>query len=78
MSDGHQPDKQEKRIRFGCGFIFIGLLAFFKLARHAYTFDDLFRPFALAIGAGAIGGFFAMRQGDDFWHKISNWFHSRQ
>jgi hypothetical protein len=64
------PDAEEKRIRFGCGFLF-GLLTvastgiFFTVANGYYIT-------ALCIFVGVIVGLAAMKQGDEFWRRESD------
>ncbi len=65
------PDSSEKRVRFGCGFSFGALLAFLIGLREIGAFTGVFWTFV--IGIAFLFGFFAMRQGDEFWHQLPNW-----
>ncbi len=63
-----EPDKSEKRIRFGCGFTFGLVVGFFGAARHIYSS-------AGGITAGAfvtaiLFGWLAMKYGDRFWESL--------
>ncbi|MCE9635458.1 MAG: hypothetical protein K8T90_07110 [Planctomycetes bacterium] len=71
MRQSPEPDAFEKRLRFGCGFVFGGLLAFAvgltELAALTSTF------WAAVAGAAVVFGFLAMRYGDAFWESVSGW-----
>ena len=72
MDDGPPPDGLEKGIRFGCGFLFGGLILFFAFARVFYSTAS---PFWITVGVGAlICGLLAIRYGDRFYHGILNFF----
>ena len=72
MDDGHQPDGLEKGIRFGCGFLFGGIILFFAFARDFFSTAS---PFWIAVGGGAlICGLLAIRYGDRFYHGILAFF----
>jgi hypothetical protein len=63
-----QPDKAEKQIRFGCGFLIgvvvgLGSMIAWSITNGWY--------FAAIVGAIALMcGFLAMRYGDEFWHSF--------
>lgn len=41
MEDSPESDPYEKRLRFGCGFVFGASIAFFEFAREAAAFTGL-------------------------------------
>jgi hypothetical protein len=65
------PDAQEKRIRFGCGFVFglftAGGSGFLYLVWNAYYIA------AWCLLVGVLFGFAAMRFGDAFWHSLGKY-----
>lgn len=68
MDDGSSPDGLEKGIRFGCGFLFGGVMLIVVFARG---FSLTASPFWVAVGVGAlICGLLAIRYGDRFYHGI--------
>jgi hypothetical protein len=72
VNDSLGPDSSEKRLRFGCGFLFGALLAFLVGLRELEAFTGTF--WAVVISIAFLFGIFAMRQGDEFWHGLSDWF----
>jgi len=66
------PDSSEKRLRFGCGFLFGAFVAFLIGLRELKAFTGTF--WTVVIGVAFIFGYCAMRQGDEFWHDLSQWF----
>ena len=61
------PDRLEKRIRFGCGFLF-GLLVAGAITRLLSVFTvNGYYGLAVFVGAGVAFGWLAMRYGDEFW-----------
>ena len=72
MDDLPEPDAFEKRLRFGCGFVFGALVAFLVALRELAAFTATF--WAVVAGVAVIFGFLAMRHGDEFWRGISDWF----
>ena len=72
MDSSQEPDSLEKRIRFGCGFAFGGLVAFFSALRELAVFTGSF--WAVVAGVAVIFGFLAARYGDAFWHDVSDGF----
>lgn len=72
MDDELKPDGVEKGIRFGCGFLFGGLILFFALARDFFSTAS---PFWIVLGVGAfICGLLAIRHGDRFYQGILDFF----
>lgn len=72
MDDGPPPDGVEKSLRFGCGFLFGGVIVFFAFARVAF---NAHWPFWVAVGLGALPcGLLAIRYGDRFYHGIMDLF----
>lgn len=69
--DHSQPDAFEKRVRFGCGFLFGAVMAFLVALREVAAFTGTF--WAVVIAAAVVSGFAARRYGDEFWHQISKW-----
>jgi hypothetical protein len=64
------PDRLEKRIRFGCGFLFgclvaIGALLTSLLSAHTVV--------AGCVLAGLICGYAALKFGDTFWDNVRRW-----
>ena len=72
MNDSPEPDSFEKRLRFGCGFVFGAIIAFFVILREIAAFSGTF--WSAVAFAAIISGFLAMRYGDRFWHGVSDWF----
>ena len=72
MDDRHQTDTFEKRLRFGCGFVFGGIVLLILGMREITVLTGGF--WAFVVGGALIFGFLAMRFGDDFWQNISKWF----
>jgi hypothetical protein len=64
MDDSPEPDSFEKRLRFGCGFLFGGIVAMLNVG--AFTGP----AWAAVLGIAVIIGFLAMRYGDEFWRRI--------
>ncbi len=62
----------EKRLRFGCGFIFGAGIGLFYIARYVYDFNGLVR--LGVFGIALVCGFLALRFGDAFWRFISDYF----
>jgi len=76
MDDTPPPDNFEKGVRFGCGFLFGGVLFFFILLQKLHgSLSDSAWP--LVLGAAFAAGLLAMRYGDAFWRLLSKcceWF----
>ena len=71
MKDNPGPDSFEKRLRFGCGFLFGGFIGFIFALREIAAFTGFF--WAFVAGIALLFGFLAMRQGDEFWHNLPDW-----
>jgi hypothetical protein len=65
------PDAQEKRIRFGCGFVFGTVTAALGSGGVFLLKGRLLLAFCLV--CGVLLGLLAMRYGDRFWEKIGAW-----
>jgi hypothetical protein len=72
MNPDPEPDLLGKGIRFGCGFVFGGVLAFFVALRELAQNLDFF--WLIVGGAAVFAGIAAVRFGDSFWHAASRWF----
>ena len=57
MDDSPEPDAFEKRLRFGCGFLFGSVIALLVIAREVAVFTGPF--WGLVAGVAVISGFFA-------------------
>ena len=72
MFNDHEPDPSEKSIRFGCGFVFGGVVAFLFALREM---AEIAGPFwAFVLGVAVVFGVSAVRYGDAFWHAAVDWF----
>lgn len=68
MEDRPPPDGFEKGVRFGCGFVFGGILLVLALARDFFSTAS---PFWIAAGTGAVlCGLLAIRYGDRFYRAM--------
>ena len=66
------PDGFEKLVRFGCGFIFSGIVLFFTVPQIVSLGVS---TFGVAVGIGALFcGLLAIRYGDSFYGGISHLF----
>lgn len=66
------PDGFEKIIRFGCGFLFSGIVLSFTLPQIVSLTAS---PLWVAVGVGAlVCGLLAIRYGDGFYVGISHLF----
>jgi hypothetical protein len=65
------PDAFEKGIRFGCGFVFGGLLALG--AGLTWALANSLHLFAAAILIATAFGVGALHYGDAFWERVSRW-----
>jgi hypothetical protein len=65
------PDPLEKKVRFGCGFVFglliVGFSGFMWMVVGGYY------VVALAMACGLVCGLLAIRYGDHFWYSMRNW-----
>jgi H+/Cl- antiporter ClcA len=82
MSETPKPDSFEKRIRFGCGFLFglasgvaMSLFLIFQLLSKELISLGSIKVIAVGVilGTAFLFGLLAMRQGDRFWHKAIDW-----
>jgi hypothetical protein len=64
------PDPLEKRIRFGCGSLF-GLIFGCYAAFKTWP-ENMYVDIALVIIIILTCGTLAMKQGDGFWHELTN------
>ena len=64
------PDAQEKRIRFGCGFV-LGLVAGGYIALRAYSWGG-YVAVAIILICALLCGLLAMKQGDRFWLALAS------
>lgn len=72
MSDWHIPDRGEKGVRFGCGFLLGAVLGFIGAA---FNGAGTVRVAALVAGGAAVlGGTLAVRYGDRFWYALRHLF----
>jgi hypothetical protein len=71
MSHDYEPDASEKRIRFGCGFIFGGLFGFIVVLREVYQMTGM--AWTCIAGIAILCGCLALRYGDEFWESITKW-----
>ncbi len=71
MSHDYEPDASEKRIRFGCGFIFGGIFGFIVVLREVYQMTGL--AWTFVVGIALVCGYLALRCGDEFWESIGKW-----
>ena len=72
MDDSPKPDSFEKGLRFGCGFVFGALVAVVVALQWLATFTGTF--WAVAAGVAVVFGFLALRYGEGFWQRVSDWF----
>jgi len=67
------PDRQEKRIRFGCGFSFGLIIGFFVAVREFYS-GGVSVLVLLSLAAAGVCGWLAVKYGDEFWRGfLSKW-----
>jgi hypothetical protein len=64
------PDRLEKQIRFGCGFVFGCFVAAGALLA---SFWSAHAVIAWCVLAGLLGGYAAMKFGDVFWEHVVRW-----
>jgi hypothetical protein len=64
------PDRLEKGIRFGCGFLFGSLVTVGWLLTSLW---DAHKIIACCLLAGLLCGYAALRFGDTFWENVSRW-----
>jgi hypothetical protein len=71
MNEIPEPDAFEKRVRFGCGFVFglvAGCLAALKYAAGSGSFFWM-----IVAGVAILLGLIAVRYGDKFWASVADW-----
>jgi hypothetical protein len=68
MPEDHIPDRVEKGIRFGCGFLFGLAVGFGVMAIH-FT-DSIWIPILIMFILAFVFGLGASRHGDRFWTDI--------
>jgi hypothetical protein len=70
----HKPDSLEKRMRFGCGFLFGLVLGFFGTLRVMYKMMYWYNSAGLVISIAVISalicGWLALKYGDRFWQEM--------
>ena len=64
------PDRLEKQIRFGCGFILGCVAAIGMLLTSLWSAHSVI---AWCVIAGLLCGYAAMKFGDAFWKKVIRW-----
>jgi hypothetical protein len=64
------PDALEKRIRFGCGFVF-GLVVGGYIALRLFPWNG-FVVVAIILVSALVCGVLAMKQGDRFWLALTS------
>lgn len=64
------PDRLEKAIRFGCGFLFGSIFGVGALLTSLWNAHYVL---ACILMAGLICGYAAMKFGDSFWDNIRRW-----
>jgi Na+-driven multidrug efflux pump len=67
-----EPDRLDKQIRFGCGFLF-GLPLGFLLALKTLM-ESAGALTTLTLAIACLCGWLAMRYGDKFWTDLVRWF----
>jgi hypothetical protein len=65
------PDALEKRIRFGCGFVFGVVIA--GISSITYLLASGLYIAALCVLFGVVSGLAAMKYGDEYWLKLGNY-----
>lgn len=64
------PDRLEKQVRFGCGFILGCVIAVGALLTSLWSVHSMI---AWCVIAGLICGYAAMKLGDAFWERAIQW-----
>ena len=64
------PDRLEKGVRFGCGFLLGCLLAVGSLLSSLWSAHQIV---VCVLVVGLVCGFAAVRFGDTFWEKMGRW-----
>ncbi len=82
MSEDPKPDQFEKRLRFGCGFLFgflggavLAVLLIIQLLQGGVASFNGIKVIAavVVLGMAVFCGWLAMRRGDRFWHQAIEW-----
>ena len=68
------PNRLEKSIRFGCGFLFGCVLTVGRLLSSVWSGQYIA---SLVLTAGLVAGYAAMKLGDRFWENILRWWWPR-
>jgi len=66
-----EPDPLEKKIRFGCGFVFGFLIVGFS--GFLWSISTAYYVAAFAVLCAMVCGLLAMRYGDRFWYSLRHW-----
>ncbi len=66
----YKPDPVEKKIRFGCGFLFGLIIGFFESARILSSSDSAEFLFLLTVIVALVCGWLATKFGDRFWQYV--------
>ncbi len=71
-----KPDPLEKKIRFGCGFLFGLIFGFFGALRFMYRIMNNYNSGGIVIACAVISalvcGGLALKYGDRFWKEMCN------
>ena len=67
-----KPDRTEKGIRFGCGFVFGLVVGLFTALTWII---DSWSIAVIALIAAVVCGLLAERCGDAFWRSLRNWWY---
>jgi len=70
MDYDHEPDPMEKKIRFGCGFLFGLVIGFFEFARTMYRYNSTGAVISCAVISVFLCGWLALKYGDRFWQGL--------
>jgi len=71
MIEEHKPDAFERRVRFGCGFLFGAIVAISIAFALSLDFSATFWP--VISGVAVFSGIITMRCGDSFWLRVARW-----
>jgi hypothetical protein len=66
--ESRQPDREEKILRFGCGFLMGALIAF--VAGFSSAAIDGFGWISFIVASAIVFGVLALLFGDRFWHHL--------
>jgi hypothetical protein len=73
MHNDMEPDKTEKVVRFGCGFVFGLVIGFFTAI--TCVIESWSIVVLIAFGAAVLFGWLAKKYGDAFWNSMKNWWY---